>query len=220
MNCSEVRERLDGWLDDTLDPAVGSEVRAHLESCEACRREETEALELSARVAALPREVEPDRDLWPGIRDRIAVAPSSAPRTGRRIGWWAAAAAAVLAVVALFVLRPDDPTSGTNVAEADAALGPESAAILASYDELEVEFRRARESLLAELEAREESLDPDTVRVVVENLRLMEEAAAEIRIALGENPDNPNLQRMLMASYRKQVGLLQKANRIPSRLEL
>jgi hypothetical protein len=58
-------------------------------------------------VAALPRSVEPQRDAWPAIRDRIeaqrvrAIAPDSAGALRakpRRIVWFAAAAVALIAL--------------------------------------------------------------------------------------------------------------------------
>ena len=53
--------------------------------------------DLLLRLAALPREAEPDRDLWPGIAARLRVpAPSDLLEKPRRARWLIQAAAALL----------------------------------------------------------------------------------------------------------------------------
>src|SRR5262245_31483135 len=64
--------------------------------------------ELEARLARLPREVPPARDLWPGIATAIAEAPaargraapahSARPDTARRFTAWRIAASVLLIV--------------------------------------------------------------------------------------------------------------------------
>ena len=76
-----------------------------------------------------------------------------------------------------------------------------------------------RDMLFAELEKRLEELDPETVKVVMENMQIMDQATAQIREALDKDPRNRGLERMLMASYHKQVKLLRQANNIPSGME-
>jgi hypothetical protein len=46
----------------------------------------------------------------------------------------------------------------------------------------------------------------------------MERAADDIRRALESDPANPTLQHLLLASYRRQVGLLHSVSRIPTRM--
>jgi predicted anti-sigma-YlaC factor YlaD len=39
MECQEVRQQLSAWLDDELDAATEAALAAHVDECEACRRE-------------------------------------------------------------------------------------------------------------------------------------------------------------------------------------
>jgi anti-sigma factor RsiW len=39
MECQEVSQQLSAWLDDELDTATGAAMAAHVDECEACRRE-------------------------------------------------------------------------------------------------------------------------------------------------------------------------------------
>lgn len=219
MNCERTREMLDAWIDGELRDAERNALRAHVVTCDACERHEAAARRLRDAVADLPGEVEPGRDLWDGIQDRIAPRASTTPQV--RTPRWAlvAVAASVILAVTLgvVVLRDAGRAPVASVPEArpdDVA----SVAILASYDAAEDEFRETRDLLLAELESNRDRLDPETVEVVEDNLEIMNRAAAEIREALEHDPENRMLRSMLLASYRKQVGLLKHFGEIPSDL--
>ncbi len=56
MECASIRELLNDFRRGRLDPARGAEVRAHLETCDACRREEAVEASLDQALAErLPR---------------------------------------------------------------------------------------------------------------------------------------------------------------------
>lgn len=55
-----------------------------------------EERELLRRLASLPQEAEPERDLWPGLAARIAAPTETAARPPRRARFLAQAAAALL----------------------------------------------------------------------------------------------------------------------------
>jgi hypothetical protein len=80
----------------------------------------------------------------------------------------------------------------------------------ASLRDPEADYERAAASLLAVLEAQRERIDPDTLRQVDENLAVIDEAVREVRAALDREPDNPELTRMLAATQRKRVNVLQR----------
>jgi anti-sigma factor RsiW len=123
-------ERLNDYVDGLLSAAETAEIEMHLaHSSEA--RDTVEFLRaLRERSAGLPRSMEPERDLWPGIRESMAPAPLAsvdgaaemagnrghAPghltrppaRPARRAGWsgldryqWASLAAAAMVLVAV-----------------------------------------------------------------------------------------------------------------------
>ncbi|MBM3316873.1 MAG: zf-HC2 domain-containing protein [Candidatus Eisenbacteria bacterium] len=78
MNHDPARDLLQDYLDAALDEARALDVEAHLRECPACR-DELEALRALLRAAAaLPRRVEPPRDLWPEIAARALGRASGA----------------------------------------------------------------------------------------------------------------------------------------------
>src|SRR5438132_13514141 len=113
MTCAEAKDRLDDYVDGTLGEAELYEVELHLASCAACAEEQRRLRAFLVRVAALPAEVRPERDLWPGIADRIAARPRAEPRTFPR-AWWTpaaglAAAAAVVVALGATLTRVSSP---------------------------------------------------------------------------------------------------------------
>lgn len=63
---------LQDYLDDALTPDKRQAVEAHLHTCPACRAEAEALASVTASVAALPRSIEPPRDLWPEIEARLS----------------------------------------------------------------------------------------------------------------------------------------------------
>lgn len=79
MNCQDCGERIDEYLEETLDTAVRREVEAHAAACGACRAELAEARQLAARVKALPRH-EPGADVVLRVSARILGAAAAPVR--------------------------------------------------------------------------------------------------------------------------------------------
>lgn len=111
MNEHLSEELLNSYVDGALDGAAREAAERHLAGCAACRRDVERLRALVTNAAALPRSIEPERDLWPGI----------APRLGRRgVPWWVGVAAAVvLAVGALLVVANRVKGGGGDWAIAD-----------------------------------------------------------------------------------------------------
>lgn len=63
--------QIDDYFDGSLPDAGVAAIENHLRLCESCRTEFDRMKQLRARTAALPRSLEPERDLWPGVKDRI-----------------------------------------------------------------------------------------------------------------------------------------------------
>ena len=74
-----------------------------------------------------------------------------------------------------------------------------------------VEYIKAKQDLLDQLYAESATLPASAIATVEENLRIIDSAVAEIRVALADDPENPQLERMLVATYKSQVDLLQQA---------
>ena len=72
MNCNEVQSRLDDYIDGGLSEREGKEVELHLQVCTNCREEFQELRSLLSDVAALPRSIVPERELWLSISQRLS----------------------------------------------------------------------------------------------------------------------------------------------------
>ena len=212
--------RLDEYLDGSLDRTGIAEVRAHVASCTACQ-EELRTLEgLRERARALPREIAPSRDLWSGIAARIEEAsPPVIDIAVRRrrpvIPWaWIAAAAVVLVVVssgATALLLRGDRGAGPAAVASTPATGEARPVGLAAFASAEVEYANTVSALEAELAARRDRLQPETIAAVEQNLAIIDAAIAEARVALAADPSSANLPLLLSGVYLQKVELLRKA---------
>lgn len=222
MNCDDVKLRIDDLLDGRLSSAEAREARGHLERCPGCAAELAEAAGLAARIAELPRTLEPERDLWPGVAARLDEARVARGRFGRRE--LAVAASILLAAAAVIgaylVGRQQALTASAPTPTAAPAAGAiEAEALLASFDALGVlDYATTRRDLFEVLERRRDQLAPETFALVMANLELIEESMSRIAAALGADPGNALLQRQLVTAYRRQVDLLERAARLPSRV--
>jgi hypothetical protein len=180
---------------------------------------------LDQRLESLPRELPPERDLWPDIAARIGdpklrlrgVVPASRP--GFRTGWRLLAAAAAVALVAVLGIHVyfgdgeffQDPPP-------QAALAPEVLSTFGPGHALGSGYQAARAGLADDLERRLEALPPETRATVLENLEAIRQAVAEINAALGDDPSNVLLQHQLLAAYQDELAVLAHLNRLTDRL--
>lgn len=179
--------------------------------------------ELTRRLASLPRNVEPRRDLWPGIEARIATAhdrarPGSA--TDRRPAlppWavWAGLAAVLLVAVPLirwWLPSSDGPHAPASaVTGAPLLTGPVLATpVLAWQARQEDDAYVTRQALEMALGAAREtgSLPPEAAVGVAESLDALDRAIGETRAALDLEPADPRLRLLLAERYRQEAALL------------
>ncbi len=223
LSCDDVRARLDEYVDELLDGQELLAVERHLAECAGCREELRGLKALLAEAAALPEELDPPRELWPGIEARLAPRArvlSFAPPLRR----WAflapplAAAAAVLLVVGLG-LRPGpqpQPAPGPSQTPVSAEVGVRTVALgsAASLAQAEGDYRRATEQLLESLRSEQRTLPPGTLEKVERNLSAIEGALGEIRAALEKDPENAQLARLLNSTQRRKLQMLQSVARL------
>jgi hypothetical protein len=181
---------------------------------------------LAAGAAALPRSIEPARDLWPGIAARIQGETVTQGRfgAGRRHRWHhlgaLAAAAAALVVVSsivttLIVARRDAATAPAGSGRRGMAAGVTSASL--ELSQARGTYEAARRQLLAALDARRSSLSPATLKVLDENVRIIDEAVHQMESALARDPGNQELPSLLVTAYRQEIDMLQRAAGLPAR---
>jgi hypothetical protein len=199
-------EELSDLADGLLALDRKSAVEAHLASCRECRETAEAYRSLKAGVAALPRSIDPPEQLWSAVRSRIDAAPSNVTRLRpRRPALWIAlaAAAAIAAAVLTPTLRPHPPAPARR-----------SDVALAAFAPAEVEYRRAVDELRLTLRSKRTALSPQTVRVVEENLEIIDRSIARAKEALAADPGSRDLTFLLSSAYEMEIDLLRQATEI------
>ncbi len=219
MNCLEARRRLDDYEDGLLTEAELHEIEIHLAGCAECRAEAARLRALIRTASAAPREMDPPRDLWPGIAERLALG-SARPDVRRPRRFFAhpvalAAAAAVAVALGTVVVRwtPEPGPAPSGVPVAVAAHGSD-----AHVQAAEGDYIRATSQLMGALDARRSSLSPETRKAVDENLRVIDDALKQVRDALDEDPGNQQLARMLASTHQKKLDLLLRLLKLSARI--
>jgi hypothetical protein len=162
--------------------------------------------ELRFRLRQLPREIEPGRDLWPGIEARLH------PTARRRFPAWGtglALAASVLAAVIAFKVSTA-PAANTPIADEVPvpAAGPAPAATSPDAGLVRAEARAmtlAYEAALAEYAT---APMPEEIRP---GLAELDESARDIRLAIDASPGSTHLLQLLQRTYARRIELTHRA---------
>lgn len=209
-------DRLSDYLDGELAGAEREALERHVGSCAECAAALAELRRVVARASAL-EDRPPERDLWPGIAARVGLGPAAggdvvdlAARRrwrGRRFSFslpQLVAAGIVLAVLSggtVWWARPGAPEGTPAVATAPTGDARTVGLRGTSYDGAIADLER----VLAE---RRGQLDTATVRVIEQNLRVIDRAIERSRQALAADPTNPYLNDHLAETQRRKLELL------------
>ncbi|MEE9142180.1 MAG: hypothetical protein V3U59_05650 [Gammaproteobacteria bacterium] len=163
--------------------------------------------ELMRVAAELPREIEPSRDLWPGIEARIGQKAVTEPRSsGSWVRQFAAAASlvAISVLATLWVVKENQvPLNGWPVSS---------------------DFRIVHASVNQTFQEQIQVLPPESRIVVVKNLADIRASLEEIRRALREDPGNPMLQQLLVTVYQQELNYMsdisQMSQLVPGRNDI
>ena len=201
MNCAELRDRFDAYVEGTLSDAESAALETHLDGCTACHEALANHDRALGAADTLPRSVTPPADLWPGIAKELA----SRKRFGARValpGWLLAAAAVLLIAVSsgatMLYLR--------TLPSARPPVRPSN-----NLTALESQYRAASAELTDALEKARPRLSPATVATIERSLRIIDQALAESRAALARDPGNEALGQLVVAAWRQKVDLLRRA---------
>ncbi|MEN7342930.1 MAG: hypothetical protein AAAFM81_08285 [Pseudomonadota bacterium] len=160
-----------------------------------------ETNDMMARAAALPSEIAPPRDLWPGIE--------SALETQKNDRWqWRVAASVIAtsALIGILLLPPkEDKSPGlayipTQVPTLDAQLVRH----MPFDDSYILDYREA----LAALDDQLAALPEGTREVVVANLKIVRASIADINQAIDNDPGNVQLRQLLQLAYRQEMAII------------
>ncbi len=195
-------EQLNDLADGTLTGAALEEAQAHTRTCAECRAQVESIRVLLQRVSALPQEIRPERDLRADIW----------AQADRKTLWsWryqlAAAAVILIAVTAVFtatLLRNGE--TPVNIVE-------HTGARPVDFVSLEPQYREQVNELQDALREQRDQLSPETVRILEENLRIIDTAIQEARAALARDPQSAALGEMWRSAYQRKLDLLKQAAR-------
>jgi anti-sigma factor RsiW len=211
-------DRLSEYLDGDLAEAEKAALEAHAVTCTACQ----ETLAGLRRIAMRARSLEdrpPSRDLWSGVAARIGAGASAGPSAGasggvsrRRLSFSvpqlvaAGIALTVLSGGGAWLLHPDPARVAVRPNPAASGTVPVATvgAAARSYDSAVDDLER----VLAEGRGR---LDSTTVRVLEQNLALIDRAIAQAQRAVAADSANVYLNTHLAETMRRKIDLLRQA---------
>jgi hypothetical protein len=179
------------------------------------------------------RDEMPARDLWGGIATRIDASTRSSTSTtsttslttSRRITFTLpqlAMAATLLIAVASgltwVVARPpaDPVTSNGPVIQAYGVQEEETGGQIVQANFADAQFNAAVSDLEQILREERDRLDPRTVLIIERNLKAIDAAINEARMALNDDPANPYLNSHLADARRRKLDLLRHATSLSS----
>jgi len=149
---------------------------------------------LADRLAELPEELTPNRDLWPGIEKAIAVTPQDNVSTSRKpivpVAW--AASVALAAVLTWGVIAPVEQA------------GQLTADIVSV---MEYDFNEQKSVMLASFGQPNLSSLPTDMQA---QLASLEKARKSIVNALKEQPNNSDLLNLLRYTQQQELNLIEK----------
>lgn len=209
-------DRLSEYLDGDLNPDEQRRLEEHLGSCDSCRTVLQELRAVVARAEGLP-DREPGADLWPAVSAAMAesklVSLEARKPRARRFSFslpQLVAAAAALAIVTAGVMYLAIRGPVRSVAETTGNVTAPAAVTRVRFDP-----KGRADSAITELQRvlTEESgrLDSSTVRILAENLALIDRAIDQARKALESDPGNPYLNEHLARTMRKKIEVLRRA---------
>ena len=206
-------DRLSEYIDDELDPEERRALEGHLTGCATCRETLAELNAVVVRGAAL-EDRPPGRNLWPALAARISgehpkVVDLDARRRSRvslSVPQLVAAGFALLLVGAggaVWLADGPPPTVAEHV-------GAPGSAAVAVMPVASGEYDVAVAELETLLEQNRDRLDSVTVRIVEQNLAIIDRAIAEARAALAADPSDVYLNTHLAHTMRRKVELLRR----------
>lgn len=200
MHLSE--EQLNDLADGTLTGAALAEAQAHTRTCAECRVQVEAIRAMLQRVSALPRQIQPERDLRADIW----------AQADRKTLWswrYQLAAAAVILIAVTAVIT----ASLTRNRELPVNMVEHTTRSPIDFVSLEPQYRAQAAELQDALREQRDQLSPETVRILEENLRIIDTAIQEARAALARDPQSAALGEMWRSAYQRKLDLLKQAAR-------
>jgi hypothetical protein len=228
MNTDAFTNRLSDYLDDELSDAERLTIDAHLAHCESCRLTLDELREVVSAAGRL-RDSPPAQDLWPGVESRItgmwlpalagrkrdAISPFRRAISRRLTFTVPQVAAAGLTLILLsgglvWMARSGDPRADVTPLRAEEPVVQPANFADRNYDAAVAELERT-------LGEGRKTLDPETVRVLEQNLATIDRAIDQCHRALAADPSNLYLNTHLADARQRKLLLLRRATALATK---
>lgn len=209
MTCDTVRPSLHAIASGEPFPPVDTAlVRAHLDTCAACRGLLADLERLRASARSLGPLAPPDR-LREAIARRLPPPATAASDRSRAVSWLVAAAA-IIAIAAGGV----ELVREAGLAPARDSNATARVSVQAGTDDLDVALRHYNDAV-AELEGvltrNAGAIDPATAATIQTSVAAIDRAIAESRAALTADPQSESAQRSLFLALGDKITVLQTA---------
>jgi hypothetical protein len=155
----------------------------------------------------LPKDVNPDRDLWSGIAQEIS---SSKPRARASVTRWAAAfvGLAFAASLSYYAVRPTSQRQPQS-AQLNPVAPPAWFSAELTPVALGPEYRKARLALATDLFRHIQRLSPEERAKVELGLKQIDAGLRSIGEALQAHPDSILLQQLVLSAYQQELQFMQ-----------
>ena len=218
MTHEVIRHLLDDYVTGELTEDARGPVADHIGSCEICNAEVETLKGILARVADLPRSIDPPAEAWLNIRSAIERDKEAlSTHHGMSESFWRRPYVLAAAVVLAAVLSSGGTALYLNSRSADSSRATASntgngatPATFVAFTIEENNYLRNVAVLQDLLDQQEASLAPETVAQLKASLRTIDEAILEARSALARDPANKMLIEMLSGTYRQKVDLMRR----------
>jgi hypothetical protein len=224
-DCERFEALLPGYLEGELDVTAASAAERDAHGCLHCSALLADMSAIRAAASSLPV-LEPGRDLWEGIAERIApevvpigergrsaVAPQHGTRRQAHPAWLAAAAVVLVILTATLTWELAGRNGGDYAVNPGTEVTTAGSFFVAS---VEAPYRDQITMLREMLHERESELDSSTVAVIERNLTIIEAAVAESRAALARDTTSRFLREQLDGALERKVDLLRTAALLPA----
>lgn len=161
----------------------------------------------------------PARDLWAGIQSRIAAAPTRRGITFTlpQLAMAASLLIAVASGVTWFVAHPPAASATREpVIQAYGVPEDEIGGQIVQANFADAQYNAAVSDLEQVLREERDRLDPRTVLIIERNLKAIDDAINEARMALDNDPANPYLNSHLADARQRKLELLRHATSLAS----
>ena len=157
-------------------------------------------LELARAIAGLDRDIQPERDLWPGIERNIVARPQR-DRRDLLYRWMpvGVAASLVFATAALVLSIVRFESTGQRMVSFERPM-----------DNMQAAYFQVRNPMMAKFSKTNRNLDPVTLDDLYRNFEIMENARREIERQLREHPHDQRLIELLMKVHEQELDLLKQ----------